>query len=137
MAGRPDSDRASHPIGSQIFMTSIAYRNDIDGLRALAVLSVLLFHCDLAFSGGFVGVDIFYVISGYLIVGLIDSDLKAGRFSFAEFYARRVRRLYPALFVVLVATSLWAVWRMLWVDLEDYARSLAAAVVYLDRKSVV
>ena len=112
-------------------MTSIVYRNDIDGLRALAVMSVLLFHCNLAFSGGFVGVDIFYVISGYLIVGLIDADLKAGRFSFAEFYARRIRRLYPALFVVLVATSLWAVWRMLWVDLEDYARSLVAAVVYL------
>jgi len=112
-------------------MSSIAYRSDIDGLRALAVLSVLLFHCDLAFTGGFVGVDVFFVISGYLIVGLIEADLREGSFSFADFYARRVRRLYPALFTVLVVTSLWAVWRMLWVDLEDFARSLAAAVTYL------
>lgn len=112
-------------------MSAIPYRRDIDGLRAVAVLAVVLFHCDLALSGGFVGVDIFYVISGYLIVGLIEADLLAGRFSFADFYARRVRRLFPALFVVLVAVTVWAVWRMLWVDLQDYAKSLAAAVTYL------
>lgn len=110
---------------------TLRYRKDIDGLRALAVLAVLLFHCNLAFTGGFVGVDIFYVISGYLIVGLIEADLAAGRFSFRRFYERRIRRLYPALFLVLVVTSVWAVWRMLWVDLQDYARSLLSVVVYL------
>jgi len=109
----------------------LEYRKDIDGLRALAVLAVLLFHCNLGLTGGFVGVDIFYVISGYLIVGLIEADLSAGRFSFRRFYERRIRRLYPALFLVLAVTSVWAVWRMLWVDLQDYARSLLSVITYL------
>jgi len=109
----------------------LEYRKDIDGLRALAVLAVLLFYCNLGLTGGFVGVDIFYVISGYLIVGLIEADLSAGRFSFRRFYERRIRRLYPALFLVLAVTSVWAVWRMLWVDLQDYARSLLSVITYL------
>lgn len=110
---------------------ALRYRKDIDGLRALAVLAVLLFHTNLAFTGGFVGVDVFYVISGYLIVGLIEADLSAGSFSFRRFYERRIRRLYPALFLVLAVTSVWVVWRMLWVDLQDYARSLLSVIVYL------
>jgi peptidoglycan/LPS O-acetylase OafA/YrhL len=78
------------------------HRSDIDGLRAIAVLSVVLFH--LGFSerigGGFVGVDVFFAISGYLITGILQAELDAGRLSIAEFYNRRVRRIFPALFVV-------------------------------------
>ena len=78
------------------------YRPDIDGLRAFAVMAVVLFHAGLdAVPGGFVGVDIFFVISGYLITRLIVEKLRAGTFSFWDFYARRTRRIYPALFVLI------------------------------------
>ncbi|WP_413989296.1 acyltransferase family protein [Labrys okinawensis] len=78
------------------------HRNDIDGLRAVAVVSVVLYHCGFAryFPGGFVGVDIFFVISGFLITGIVSSDIERGRFSLVEFYNRRVRRIFPALFTV-------------------------------------
>lgn len=80
------------------------YRPDIDGLRAIAVLSVVVFHAFPSLAhGGFVGVDIFFVISGYLISKHIWEDLGAGTFSIATFYARRIRRIFPALFVVLLA----------------------------------
>ena len=88
-------------------MPKIPYRADVDGLRAVAVLSVIGFHAYPASApGGFVGVDIFFVISGFLISSLILSALKEGSFSFTEFCARRVRRLFPALIVVLSATWL-------------------------------
>ncbi|MEH6584814.1 MAG: acyltransferase family protein [Halioglobus sp.] len=81
------------------------YRPDIDGLRALAVLSVILFHFEFpAFSGGFVGVDVFFVISGFLITRLLVVNIGSGEFSFARFYSRRARRLFPALFFTLLAT---------------------------------
>lgn len=80
------------------------YRPDIDGLRAIAVTSVVLFHADLrAVQSGFVGVDIFFTISGYLIGGIILRDTIQGRFRFSEFYARRARRILPALFVTVIA----------------------------------
>ena len=83
---------------------AFAYRPDIDGLRAFAVLSVLTFHAfPSTLKGGFIGVDVFFVISGYLICGILLRDLEAGTFSFADFYARRVRRIFPALIVVLAA----------------------------------
>lgn len=79
------------------------YRRDIDGLRAVAVLAVLAFHgLSAALPGGFVGVDIFFVISGYLISSIIFENLEQDRFSYVEFYARRIRRIFPALVVVLV-----------------------------------
>lgn len=94
------------------------YRPDIDGLRAVAVLSVLAFHAfPLSLGGGFVGVDIFFVISGYLISGIIFRNLAGDRFSFLEFYQRRIRRIFPALVVVLAAT-LVAGWFLLLPD--DY-----------------
>lgn len=82
----------------------------IDGLRGIAVLSILFFHLDMAlFKGGFVGVDIFFVISGYLITGHIVSDLQDHRFSLPGFYARRIKRIFPALFCMLFVTSLAAI----------------------------
>ncbi len=85
------------------------YRPEIDGLRALAVLSVVLYHAGLPWvSGGFVGVYIFFVISGYLITGIILRELKSGHFSFAKFYERRCRRILPPLLVMaLVVTIVW------------------------------
>lgn len=81
------------------------YRTDIDGIRALAVLAVLLFHFQFEdFVGGYVGVDVFFVISGFLITGQILKELRTDTFSFVEFYKRRVRRLFPALFCMLLAT---------------------------------
>jgi peptidoglycan/LPS O-acetylase OafA/YrhL len=85
------------------------FRAEIGGLRAVAVISVVLFHLKVAgFQGGFVGVDIFFVISGYLITRNILADLRAGRFSFGRFYVRRTRRIYPALIFTVAATYLVA-----------------------------
>lgn len=85
------------------------YRADIDGLRAAAVLPVVLFHAGFPlFSGGFIGVDVFFVISGFLITGIIQRDLDAGRFSIATFYERRIRRIIPALFVVVLVCAVAA-----------------------------
>ncbi len=81
------------------------YRPDIDGLRAVAVLSVVFCHAGLSFPGGYVGVDVFFVISGYLITGLILKDLDRGTFSLADFWVRRIRRILPALLAVTVATA--------------------------------
>ena len=86
------------------------YRADIDGLRALAVLSVMFHHYLVpGFRGGFVGVDVFFVISGFLIAEHIDSDLREGRFSLLEFYERRIRRIFPAFFL-MYALTLLAAW---------------------------
>ncbi|MGH7837227.1 MAG: acyltransferase family protein, partial [Candidatus Binataceae bacterium] len=81
---------------------ALAYRPDIDGLRAIAVLAVILFHADfLQCRGGFVGVDVFFVISGFLITSIIVAELDRGTFSLAHFYERRVRRIFPALFLMM------------------------------------
>ncbi|WP_368647870.1 acyltransferase family protein [Castellaniella ginsengisoli] len=83
--------------------TVLKYRPEIDGLRAIAVLSVILFHAGVpGLSGGFVGVDVFFVISGYLITGILLRELSAGTFSLVTFYERRARRILPALFLVLL-----------------------------------
>lgn len=81
------------------------YRADIDGLRALAIIPVVLYHYGIpGFAGGFVGVDVFFVISGYLIAGILGAEIREGRFSLAGFYERRVRRIFPALAVVALST---------------------------------
>ncbi len=101
------------------------YRRDIDGLRAVAVLPVILFHAGFTvFPGGFVGVDVFFVISGYLITRLILTDLDAGRFSLTYFYERRARRILPALFVMLAVSSVLAWITLMPRDMEAFARSL-------------
>ena len=107
-----------------------AYRRDIDGLRALAILPVVWFHSGLPGTpGGFVGVDIFFVISGYLITRIIQGDLATGSFSFGHFYRRRFRRIAPALAVVLTATL--AIGYMLLVpdELVRLCRSAIAALL--------
>jgi peptidoglycan/LPS O-acetylase OafA/YrhL len=86
-------------------LTHPKYRSDIDGLRAIAVLSVVGFHAFPNWiKGGFIGVDIFFVISGYLISTIIFGNLESRRFSYAEFYARRIKRIFPALILVLVSS---------------------------------
>src|ERR1035437_9746108 len=88
-------------------LTHPKYRADIDGLRAIAILSVVFFHAFPKWiQGGFVGVDIFFVISGFLISTIIFESLEANSFSFLTFYSRRVRRIFPALLVILLATVL-------------------------------
>jgi peptidoglycan/LPS O-acetylase OafA/YrhL len=83
-------------------MTDKQYHHEIDGLRAVSVLVIILFHLDItAFSGGFIGVDIFFVISGYLITRIVVSNLDAGRFSYKDFYIRRATRILPALFATI------------------------------------
>src|SRR6185312_11482971 len=82
----------------------LVYRPDIDGLRAMAILAVVAFHAAPGLlPGGFIGVDVFFVISGYLISGIILKELSEGRFSFLGFYGRRVRRIFPALILMLFA----------------------------------
>lgn len=98
----------------------IAYRADIDGLRAIAVLAVLIFHAFPALlPGGFIGVDIFFVISGYLISSIVMKSAEDGRFSIADFYARRIRRIVPPLLAMIV-TSLVLGWSILLPD--EYAQ---------------
>jgi peptidoglycan/LPS O-acetylase OafA/YrhL len=105
------------------------YRADIDGLRAFAVVPVVFYHVGIpGFGGGFVGVDIFFVISGYLICGMIDADIRNRMFSLSDFYRRRILRILPALFVMFLATSVLAYFYCLPVELEDYSKSLAGAV---------
>lgn len=101
------------------------YRREIDGLRAVAVLPVILFHAGFTvFSGGFVGVDVFFVISGFLITTILLGELESGTYSIARFYERRARRILPALFLVLAASAIaaWAI--MLPSQLEDFGRAL-------------
>lgn len=93
----------------------LKYRAHVDGLRAIAILPVIFFHANVGFGGGYVGVDVFFVISGYLIGGLILKDLDAGQFRIAEFWERRIRRIMPALAVVVLA-SLIAGWFLFFPD---------------------
>lgn len=108
-------------------MHTFGNRRDIDGLRALAVIPVVLYHFGFgAFSGGFVGVDVFFVISGFLITSIIVREISAGRFSFVDFWARRARRIVPALSVMMLAVLLVG-WVMM--PASDYSQ-LGRAVRY-------
>nr|WP_321445666.1 acyltransferase [uncultured Cohaesibacter sp.] len=103
------------------------YRPEIDGLRTVAVVPVILFHAGFEiFSGGFVGVDIFFVISGYLITSIILSNLEQDKFSLLSFYERRARRILPALFFVLIACLPFAYMWLLPHHMRDFAQSLVA-----------
>jgi peptidoglycan/LPS O-acetylase OafA/YrhL len=109
-----------------------AYRPDIDGLRAVAVVAVLGFHAfPTSFPGGFTGVDIFFVISGFLISGIILEELQAGTFTFGQFYARRIRRIFPALGLVLAATLLTGWWAMSPYDYQQLGAHVAAGAGFV------
>lgn len=111
-------------------MSSIRYRSDIDGLRAFAVLSVVLYHLEVSWiKSGFLGVDIFFVISGFLITKIIVRDLQDGTFSIKNFYLRRVRRILPALIFILAFLSFFAWLILLPQDLLNYAKSMLSAIV--------
>jgi len=110
----------------------LTYRADIDGLRAIAVLSVVLFHLDVpGFAGGYVGVDIFFVISGYLITSIIKRGYENHTFTLREFYSRRIRRLLPALIATVVATFIAATFALTPYDMQGFARSVVAALFSL------
>ena len=105
---------------------SFNYRPEIDGLRAIAVLPVIFFHAGFSsFSGGYVGVDIFFVISGYLITSIILADLDSNTFSFGRFYERRVKRLFPAIFLMILISLVPAYFLLFPPDLRDFFQSIA------------
>lgn len=107
------------------------YRREIDGLRALAVLPVILFHAGFkTFSGGFIGVDVFFVISGYLITTIILAELEQGKFSIVNFYERRARRILPALFLVMLVCIPFAWIWLLPSDMKGFSHSLIAVAVF-------
>ena len=113
-----------------------SYRRDIDGLRALAVLGVVFYHSEilinkvLIFSGGFLGVDIFFVISGYLITSIIYKENKVKKFSFINFYIRRIRRLLPALLVVLFVSLIFSYFLFLPVEFKSYLDSIISSIFF-------
>ena len=107
------------------------YRPEIDGLRALSVLSIIFFHAKLSlFKGGYVGVDVFFVISGYLITSIILDDIKNNRFSILFFYERRVRRILPALVLVMLlcVPAAWLI--LLPHQIKDFGQSLVATSLF-------
>ncbi|MBK9305963.1 MAG: acyltransferase [Nitrospira sp.] len=107
------------------------YRPEIDGLRAIAVIPVILFHAGMPlFTGGFIGVDIFFVISGYLITTIILTELEAGKFSILHFYERRARRILPALFLVLGLCLPFAWLWLMPADLSEFTGSVLAVLCF-------
>lgn len=114
----------------------IKYRPEIDGLRAIAVLCVVIYHArfsvgdSILFSGGYLGVDIFFVISGFLITSIILKSLSQNQFSFSDFYERRARRILPALFIVITCSVPFAWWLMLPEAMLQYAGSVLASLFF-------
>ena len=122
---------------NQVNSPKLSYRAEIDGLRAIAVVSVILYHAQMVlfgrdwFEGGFVGVDIFFVISGYLITRIILSELQSkGSFSFLNFYERRARRILPMVFVVIFVSLPYAWQKLLPSDFVEYAESILASLFF-------
>lgn len=119
-------------LGGRRLSAALKYRPEIDGLRAVAVLAVVLFHAKIGpFSGGYVGVDIFFVISGFLITSIVAREIANGTFSIAEFYERRIRRIFPALFVVIVVSFVIGWFVLTPRDYRDFAKSAINAAVFV------
>ncbi|MFG1202569.1 acyltransferase family protein [Xanthobacter aminoxidans] len=110
---------------------SLAYRSDIDGLRAIAVGSVVLFHARIPpFTGGYIGVDVFFVISGFLITSILHQEMTAGTYSLVDFYDRRIRRIFPALFLMMAATTLFAAFILMPRQMQGYAGTLVPSALF-------
>ena len=109
----------------------ISYRQDINILRAVAVLSVLFYHAEIQFfKGGWLGVDIFFVISGYLISNIIISDLNNSTFSFRRFYERRIRRIIPALFSVIFICLPFSYWLLTPRAILEFSKSMISSIFF-------
>ena len=109
----------------------LKYRPDLDGIRALAVLSVIVFHIDPQWlPGGFLGVDMFFVLSGYLITTIISREIRDGSFSFLEVYKRRAKRILPVFACVLLCTTVVAAIFFLSFDLRQYVKSAVYALLF-------
>lgn len=122
MTGAKAGERAAHRIG---------YRPEVDGLRCIAVMSVIFYHAGLTFvPAGFLGVDIFFVISGYLITNILFADLEKDRFSIIRFYERRIRRIVPALMLVIFLSIAAAYLLMIPDDLENFGQSVVATILF-------
>jgi peptidoglycan/LPS O-acetylase OafA/YrhL len=137
LTGRVDQNYRHVPTSSDI----IRYRNDIDGLRSIAVLSVIFFHFDIFVPhpgywimiapGGFIGVDVFFVISGYLITKVIYGDITLGRYRTADFYNRRIRRIFPALFTVFAFCIVAAFFLRFPSETADIGRAIVASIFFV------
>ena len=126
-----NSPRQEPVLGRAAHQFDLRYRKDIDGLRSLAVIPVVLYHVGFTFfRGGFIGVDVFFVISGFLITQILNKEIVEGTFSVIRFYDRRIRRIFPALFATLLFTLLGAVLYMLPSELVDFGRSLVASIAF-------
>ena len=117
---------------------NLRYRPEIDGLRAIAVISVILYHAEITilghrlFKGGFIGVDIFFVISGYLITYIILKELViTGKFKFQKFYERRIRRIIPALLVVMYLSLPLAYLYLLPNSFVDFSKSILSSLLFI------
>jgi len=125
------SERLARKLVRPAHAHAIPYRPDIDGLRAVAVWLVVFYHFGVPFlGGGYTGVDVFFVISGYLITTIILTQVQSGRFSLLQFYERRARRILPALFVVMAASTVAALALFIPADLVAFAESAAATTVF-------
>ena len=116
----------------QIHLSHPKYRPDIDGLRAIAVLAVVAFHAFPNWiKGGFIGVDVFFVISGYLISTIIFENLDKGTFRFSQFYARRIKRIFPALLLVLIACFAFGWLALLADEYKQLGKHIAAGAGFI------
>lgn len=113
-------------------MSSIKYRPEIDGLRAIAVISVIIYHLNENWlPGGFLGVDIFFVISGFLITGIIITEIQQNSFSFKQFYTRRIKRIYPAFITVIALVSFIASAIFIYNDFNQLRKTIELATIFL------
>lgn len=128
---RPSHCQLVFDLVGRASMIDFRYRPDVDGLRAVAVILVLLFHADLGFSGGFIGVDVFFVLSGFLITGLILKEQEAEKFKLANFWIRRIRRIIPAATVLVIAVLVAGFFVLLPGDYADLGKSAIAQQLML------